>query len=88
MFFRNNHLKGNQITFKYFGTSGDIRDLSLAAPKEGQSNRGKCVAKGYLRLPPLSSRHERQPLEQMHVLFVLEQRAVQRRDQLLGIALA
>src|ERR1700729_4560716 len=28
------------------------------------------------------------PLEQMHVLLVLEQRAVQRRDQFLGVALA
>ena len=37
---------------------------------------------------PLAPRHERQPFEQMHVLLVLEQRAVQRRDQLLGIALA
>ena len=38
--------------------------------------------------PPLPSRHKRQPLKQMHVLLVLEQRAVQRRDQLLRIALA
>src|SRR5260221_13856548 len=33
----------------------------------------------------VSSRHERQPLEQMHVLLVLEQRAVQRRGQPLRI---
>ncbi len=32
---------------------------------------------------PVASRHEGQPLEQMHVLLVLQQRAVQRRDQLL-----
>jgi hypothetical protein len=31
------------------------------------------------------ARHEGQTLEQMHVLLVLEQRAVQRRDELLGI---
>src|SRR6187402_1540918 len=30
----------------------------------------------------LPSAQERQPLEQMHVLLVLQQRAVQRRDQL------
>src|SRR5262245_55924225 len=32
--------------------------------------------------------HERQPLEQMDVLLVLEQCAVQRRDQLLWVTLA
>src|SRR5262249_21790911 len=36
----------------------------------------------------LAARQERQPLEQVHVLLVLEQRAVQRRDQLARIALA
>src|SRR4029077_13468537 len=35
----------------------------------------------------LASAQERQPLEQMHVLLVLEQRAVQRRDQLARITL-
>jgi hypothetical protein len=35
-----------------------------------------------------SPRHERQPLEQVHVLLILDHRAVQRRDQLLRIALA
>ena len=34
-----------------------------------------------------SSAEERQPLEQMHVLLVLQQRAVQRRDQLARVAL-
>jgi hypothetical protein len=34
----------------------------------------------------LAPAQERQPLEQMHVLLVLEQRAVQRRDQLARIA--
>ncbi|MGY4326052.1 hypothetical protein ACVWWG_000466 [Bradyrhizobium sp. LB7.2] len=38
-----------------------------------------------LHFPP---GQERQPLEQMHVLLVLEQRAVQRRDQLARVALA
>src|SRR5688572_32663791 len=33
----------------------------------------------------LSPRHEGQAFEQMHVLLVLEQRAVQRRNELLGI---
>src|SRR5258708_5010004 len=37
---------------------------------------------------PFSPRHEGQPLEQVHILLVLEQRPVQRRDQLLGVALA
>ena len=32
----------------------------------------------------LPARHEGQALEQMHVLLVLEQRAVQRRNELLG----
>src|ERR1700730_2056459 len=39
-------------------------------------------------LPPLPARHEGEALEQVHVLFVLDQGAVQRRDQLLGVALA
>src|SRR5215471_19925973 len=34
-------------------------------------------------LSPLAPRHERQPLEQVHVLLVLDQRAGERRDQLL-----
>src|ERR1043166_1171129 len=38
-----------------------------------------------LHFPPAQ---KRQPLEQMHVLLVLQQRAVQRRDQLSRIALA
>ena len=38
--------------------------------------------------PYLSPCHEGQSLEQMHVLFVLEQRAMQRWDELLRIALA
>src|ERR1700722_12185360 len=37
---------------------------------------------------PLAPAQKRHPLEQMHVLLVLEQRAVQRRDQFLGVALA
>src|SRR5258708_3194854 len=37
---------------------------------------------------PLAPRQERKPLEQMHVLLVLEQRAVQRRNELLRVALA
>src|SRR5262245_59574531 len=36
----------------------------------------------------LTARHEGEPLEQVHVLLVLDQRAVQRRDELLGVALA
>src|SRR5438876_4733829 len=36
-------------------------------------------------LPLLPTRHEGQALEEMDVLLVLEQRAVQRRDELLGI---
>src|SRR5262245_50087028 len=36
----------------------------------------------------LAPRHEGEPLEQVHVLLVLDQRAVQRRDELLGVALA
>src|ERR1700746_2455640 len=35
----------------------------------------------------LAPAQERQPLEQVHVLLVLEQRAVQRRDQLARVAL-
>ena len=41
-----------------------------------------------VRLSILSPRHKRQPLEQMHVLLVLEQRAMEGRNELLGIALA
>ena len=33
----------------------------------------------------LPAGHEGQPLEEVHVLLVLEQRAVQRRDELLGV---
>src|SRR5262249_55038762 len=40
------------------------------------------------RASHLAPAQERQPLEQMHVLLVLEQRAVQRRDQLARVALA
>ena len=42
----------------------------------------------YARPSHLSSAQERQPLEQMHVLLVLEQRAMQRRDQFSRVALA
>src|SRR4029077_4328099 len=41
-----------------------------------------------VRLAILSSRHKGQTLEQVHVLFVLEQRAMERRNELFGIALA
>jgi len=34
----------------------------------------------------LAPRHEREPLEQVHVLLILDQRAVQRLDQLLRVA--
>src|SRR5262249_7449452 len=37
---------------------------------------------------PLAPRHERQPLEQMHVLLVLDQRAGERWDELFRVALA
>src|SRR3954470_22310963 len=51
-----------------------------------RSSRKKLVNIGALPLLTLlPPRHESQPLEQMHVLLVLEQRAVQRRDELLGI---
>src|SRR6516165_11716846 len=39
-------------------------------------------------LPAFASCHERQALELVYVLLVLDQRAVQRRDELLRIALA
>ena len=39
-------------------------------------------------LASLAPRHECEALEQMHVLLVLEQGAMQRRNELLGIALA
>ncbi len=39
-------------------------------------------------LAVVSARHECEPLKLMHVLFVLQQRAVQWRDQFLRIALA
>src|SRR3982075_4357300 len=35
----------------------------------------------------LAPAQERQPLEQVHILFVLQQRAVQRRDQLARVTL-
>src|SRR5581483_88876 len=41
-----------------------------------------------LALGPLSACEEGEPLEQVHVLLVLEQRPVQRRDELPRIALA
>src|SRR5580704_3459760 len=37
---------------------------------------------------PLAAAQKGEPLEQMHVLLVLEQGAVQRRDEFLGVALA
>src|SRR5262245_16244228 len=37
---------------------------------------------------PFAPRHKRQSLEQMYVLLVLDERAVQRRDQLLAVTLA
>src|SRR5687768_5928728 len=39
-------------------------------------------------LPPLAPRYEGQLLEQAYVLLVLQQRAVQRRDELSRVALA
>ena len=39
------------------------------------------------RPPRLAPLQERQPLEQVHVLFVLQQGAVQGRDQALGVPL-
>src|SRR5262249_11697757 len=40
------------------------------------------------RLPPLAARQEREPLEQVNVLLVLDKRAVQRGNEFLRVALA
>src|SRR6185437_188995 len=53
-----------------------------------RNSRKKLVNIGelpYWLLALLSPCHERQTLEEMDVLLVLEQRAVQRRDQLLAV---
>src|SRR5579883_557065 len=47
-----------------------------------------AAAQLVLQLSPLSSRHERQPLEQVHVLLVFDQCAGERRHELLRVALA
>src|ERR1700734_1035808 len=49
------------------------------------SNRKLRQKRGLLALAPAQ---KCDPLEQMHILLVLEQRAVQRRDQFLGVTLA
>src|SRR5215210_1843055 len=61
-------------------SDGPQRSLTRTAQEELSST---CAGS-----PPLPSRHERQLLEQVHVLLVLEEGAVQRRDQLPRIALA
>src|SRR5436190_976836 len=52
-----------------------------------RSSRKKLVNMGRspFLLALLPAGHEGQPLEEMHVLLVLEQRTVQRRNELLGI---
>src|SRR5882672_7891209 len=49
------------------------------APSSPTRGEGKLK---WARSPPLPPIEERQPLEEMHVLLALEQRAVQRRDEL------
>src|SRR5580704_17034025 len=51
------------------------------------SGRTRWLKPGYTS-PSLAPCHERQPFEQVHILLVLDQRAVQRRDEFLRIALA
>ena len=76
---------GNRCAPGRGGPSPLTAIMNRRRPRNGP-RRPKCkTADGS---PAFSSRHECQPLEQMNVLFVLDQRAVQRRDQLLRIALA
>ena len=63
--------------------------LSLRQPsKTRKRKRRKTLAPERSPSAAVSSRHESEPLEQVHVLLVLEQRAMQGRNQLLRIALA
>src|ERR1700744_6481688 len=55
----------------------------FAAPRTEPPERSGALGRRS-DLPPAE---ERQPLEQMHVLLVFQERAVQRRDQLAWIAL-
>ena len=55
---------------------------------EAARSRKPAAAKGRSDFSALPAAQEGEPLEQMHVLLVLQQRAVQRRDQLPRVALA
>src|SRR5262245_27923967 len=54
-------------------------------PARGKSHATPQIAEITLALPPCK---ERETLEQVHVLLVLQERPVQRRDQLPRVALA
>src|SRR4051812_17565118 len=94
----------NRLSFDACGASGKekagadpnrFHANALEAKLEAYSSRLRMqpkrvrAARGFSgALPSLPPRHEGQLLEKVHVLLVLQKRAVQRRDELARVALA
>src|SRR5262245_23863461 len=68
--------------------TGSICARANRRNRSPRSTTAEEFAAGQTGLSIFSAGHKRQPLEQVYILFVLQQCAVQRRDELLGIALA
>src|SRR4029079_2308885 len=76
---------------KRAGLAGAAGGLSAEKRCEQSARKRAGVPRptaGDLTSAAFSPRHERKPLEQMHVLLVLDQSSMQRRNKFFGVALA